>query len=333
MGLSEWWEDESKRRFDGNALSKDAFEQLSPVPCIVLDEDARVRGMNHAAEEFTGHAFGEAAGKHTGHVLNCVHEPNGMPKSGSENGCRGCMLGDTLSHTLETGKAHWRREASIPVAENGEERKLHLLLSTTPLNDWAEPRVAVWLEDVTSLKESQKRYAELAGKDALTGLANRRRLEAELQRSVAETKRYGGPLSIAVLDLDGFKAVNDTAGHQAGDNLLRAFAGLLRDATREADLPARLGGDEFVILMPRTALAGAKGMVERLRQSFIDIAKPVGNGQVSLSGGVTELVPKDTPDKLLDRADKALYEAKDRGGNQVAVATKKKLNGPSRKVS
>lgn len=331
MGLSECWEGESKRRFMGNAPSMDSLEQLSPVPCVVIDETGRVRDMNSAAEEFMGDPLREAAGKQLGQLLNCVRTSKGMPKPETDNGCRGCIVGDTLNHALETGKAHRRREVSIPVSENGEERKLYLRLSTIPLNGCEEPRVAVWLEDLTSLKESEKRYVELAGKDPLTNLANRRRLQEELHRSVAETQRYGGPLSLSMLDIDEFKAVNDTEGHQAGDDLLRAFAGFLRDATREADLAARYGGDEFVILMPRTGLTGARRMVERLRHDFMDGARSVVNSQVSVSAGVTELGTRETPDELLKRADQALYRAKHRGGNQVAVGLKKNLIASSEK--
>ena len=167
------------------------------------------------------------------------------------------------------------------------------------------------------LESAFDKLAEMSRTDDLTGLANRRHFEQVLEAFYTQARRYNRPLSLMVLDIDFFKAVNDTAGHAAGDELLKTISKAITDSCRQADLPARLGGDEFVILLPETASHEAEVLARRICDN-IDAQGIEINGadmQITVSAGLTDLNVGgvDSPSSLLAAADRALYEAKDRG--------------------
>ncbi|MBV9931507.1 MAG: diguanylate cyclase [Alphaproteobacteria bacterium] len=159
--------------------------------------------------------------------------------------------------------------------------------------------------------------------DTLTGLANRRHLIATIDTEVRRARRTGRSLSFAILDIDHFKRINDTHGHAGGDAVLREIAAVLRETTRETDLLGRIGGEEFAVLMPETDTAQAERACERLRAAVagrtISLAPGVET-RVTISTGVALLSGEEAGDQLMARADRALYEAKAGGRNQVRMA-------------
>jgi diguanylate cyclase (GGDEF)-like protein len=160
---------------------------------------------------------------------------------------------------------------------------------------------------------------KLAYADPLTGLPNRRVLQMFLSREFAATTR-GQPCSIVLLDIDRFKTINDTDGHQAGDDVLRAVAQALEENTRASDLSGRFGGDEFLTLLPGTNVRGALAFAERTKDAvasrYADTTLPV---TISIGVAVSNSSTK-TEDDLLQAADIALYSAKRKGGDQAVVA-------------
>jgi diguanylate cyclase (GGDEF)-like protein len=168
------------------------------------------------------------------------------------------------------------------------------------------------------------RLTRQAQTDALTGLANRRsfgdRLESELVRA-AET---GTSVSFVIGDIDGFKAVNDTYGHQAGDAIIKAVADALAGSVRELDLAGRYGGEEFVVVLPGSRLADAARRADAIRTRIAELEIPIPSGErlrVTLSFGVAEYPTYANADALVAAADAALYQAKRSGKNRVATAT------------
>ena len=171
------------------------------------------------------------------------------------------------------------------------------------------------LERQTRSLESQIAQART---DSLTGLANRRALDEELQRRYSESQRTGSPLSIMLIDVDHFKGFNDRHGHRTGDEALRVIAATLRDAMRQLDLVARYGGEEFVVLLPGTAIEGAILVAERTRQDLADSRFRYDGKEFSLtvSIGVAQLATNEHVSRMLQRVDQALYAAKGAGRNR-----------------
>ncbi|MDH3580443.1 MAG: PleD family two-component system response regulator [Hyphomicrobiales bacterium] len=173
------------------------------------------------------------------------------------------------------------------------------------------------------LKTQLEESVELAITDSLTGLHNRRYMESHLKTLFDEAVQRGKPMSFLVSDIDFFKSVNDTHGHDAGDMVLREFAARIRKNVRGIDLACRLGGEEFVVMMPDTDLSRAYLVGERLRKCIASQPFLLADGtaiKITASIGVAALEPaSDTPDGLLKRADQALYAAKRDGRNRVVA--------------
>jgi len=164
------------------------------------------------------------------------------------------------------------------------------------------------------------RLARQASSDPLTGIANRRAFHERLGAELGRAHRYGRNLSLVLLDLDHFKAVNDRHGHQAGDCVLILFAELLGAHSREGELVARIGGEEFAWLMPETDRLGAYTAAERVRQAVEHrVSDEVGS--VTLSAGVGSSEDARDADTLFHNADRALYWAKGDGRNTTFVYT------------
>lgn len=171
--------------------------------------------------------------------------------------------------------------------------------------------------------ESEQAQAELlrhAETDPLTALANRRKFLWRGAEDLREARRRGEPLAVILLDIDRFKAVNDSHGHAAGDAVLRLVAGAVERGLRDGDALARLGGEEFAILLPRTALPDALRVAEMLRATIAALPMPALDGAtVTASFGVTVHDQSDGRfEALLERADRALYDAKRAGRDRIA---------------
>jgi diguanylate cyclase (GGDEF)-like protein len=149
--------------------------------------------------------------------------------------------------------------------------------------------------------KASKRTQDLANHDALTGLINRRYWEESLHQIINMADREEKTVSVAFLDLDGFKLINDEKGHAEGDKILQDVAAKMKSVCREADLVGRWGGDEFAIAMPNTSELQAKSLIDRLQQEL---------RQITISAGIVSLQPNESIQDLLNRADKAMYEAK-----------------------
>jgi two-component system chemotaxis family response regulator WspR len=169
------------------------------------------------------------------------------------------------------------------------------------------------------LEEANRTISELARRDALTGLSNRRVVDEELRREAHRANRRAFDLTAIMADLDHFKSVNDTYGHGMGDEVLRQVGKTLQAEMRPYDLAARYGGEEFVVLLPETTLEQGRCYAERIREAIGNMQVPGYSGQITASLGVATLVPGQAPENLLPRADLAMYRAKQNGRNRVEV--------------
>ncbi|MGH1470047.1 MAG: GGDEF domain-containing protein [Cellvibrionaceae bacterium] len=168
-----------------------------------------------------------------------------------------------------------------------------------------------------ALKYRQALLAAL--KDPLTGTGNRLALDNALHRELLLSHRYNQELSLLMIDVDHFKLVNDTYGHNAGDTVLKKVADIIVDIARQTDMTFRYGGEEFIVVLSKTNIDGAKIIADRIRKELENTKITVGNGDinVTISLGVTNLKKSENVDELFTRADSALYQAKNAGRNKV----------------
>lgn len=269
----------------------------------------------------------------------------GQPASGHETALVAialarCLERDGLPEDAQTVLMAARAEASAMHATSAVQLSIDWELArietaaTTGLPSAVQAYTTALESELWELRESQAAalaarreherlsaqhgaIAKQALQDPLTGLPNRRALDERLR--ALSTDAAAQPLAVALVDLDGFKGVNDRQSHAEGDDVLRVIASTLRDALRGDDFVARYGGDEFVVLLPGAPSSAAANAMNRCRASVADLPGHLSHG-VTLSIGLVSMAPAEHPDAVLARADTAMYESKNNGGNRVTSA-------------
>jgi len=174
-------------------------------------------------------------------------------------------------------------------------------------------------EKLRKLESAAETISRIARTDELTGLHNRRSFNENLTLAFSAARRHGHPLSLISIDLDHFKNVNDTFGHDVGDLVLKEFSVLLQEIVRIEDIASRWGGEEFIVLLPNTPSEAAAIMAERIRHTLEQQSSSASPLALTASFGVTQLNAEDDRDELIRRVDKALYTAKRNGRNRVVI--------------
>lgn len=240
------------------------------------------------------------------------------------------LLGQNFHHIPSWRNSGWY-EAALKTLE--EERSHQLLINTVstfgkpvnsyvtllPLEHESSRMLLVMLKDVSELVHANQELEKLARRDGLTELNNRLAANERLREEFLRMKRTGAVYSVILMDIDHFKRVNDTYGHETGDQVLKQVAQLIQETARVTDFVARFGGEEFLAILPNTDPEGAQVLAEKLRAAVADAQVPVV-GQVTLSLGLALVEAADAnEDVAVRRADQALYRAKAQGRNQVQV--------------
>lgn len=287
-------------------LASLVFQNASEA-MAVTEPDGTIITVNPAFTEVTGYTPEEIIGKNA-NILN--------------SGRQTAAFYEAMWHSINT-TGHWQGDI-WDKRKNGEIYAKRLTINTIfDKNQTPHRRVALF-DDITKKKETEELIWQYANFDPLTGLPNRRMLNDRLEQEILKAHRAGQPLALLFLDLDHFKEVNDTLGHEAGDQLIKEAAERLKSCVRESDTVARLGGDEFTIILSDL---DAFGNVERVALDILQkIAEPfhlgIETAYVSASIGIT-MYPEDgkSREELLRNADQAMYAAKQLGRNRYSYFT------------
>jgi len=278
---------------------------------ITTDASGRIDYMNAAAEKLSGTGRAEAEGKLFSAVVKLIDEGDGRD------------LGDPVSRALTMGKrvSTGRRALLMPADGSGE---ISIDATASPIvgPGGEKSGVVIIMRDVGELRGLTREMSYQASHDALTGLVNRREFERQVNIAVDGAKADGVGHVLCFMDLDRFKAVNDTCGHMAGDNMLREVAGLLREHVRDSDVVARLGGDEFGLLLVGCPL-------DKARQIGSDVVAAVKDYRfvwqdrifdIGISIGIVEINQQSsTLEDILGAADSACYVAKQQGRGRLHI--------------
>ncbi|MFN3987885.1 MAG: EAL domain-containing protein [Rhodocyclaceae bacterium] len=273
---------------------------------VVTDHNTLILDVNEAFSRITGYAREEVVGRSPRMLSSGRHGDAFFRAMWASLGSTGSWRGEI-----------WNRK------KNGEVYPEHLSIRAVCDGEGRVTHYVAVLSDISHIKAHEQELKRLAHYDPLTGLPNRRLLGDRIQQAMAQSRRHGHMMALAVLDLDGFKPINDTLGHEAGDRVLKGVAQRLSGCLRGGDTAARLGGDEFVlVLLNIHSLLECEQSFERILQALASPLALDTGGQVVVSASLgATLFPDDDadPDTLLRHADQAMYVAKQEGRNRFHV--------------
>lgn len=292
-----------------------AVIDATPVGVCLTDEHGIFEHVNPAYERLYGYTAAELLGQHFTIVVPPENREM-LRRLHDQFIAGGRAIGEEWQVIArDRSRRHVLANACRVVGADGRYRKVTFVTDITDRHRM-EADIA---QANAELAEANLRLAHLAAHDALTGLPNHRRTQELLVQAVEIAERYERGLSIAIIDLDQFKAINDTYGHLEGDVVLKEFARLLQAELRAVDAAGRVGGEEFLVVLPETDAQGACVVLERLRTACWDHLHTPNGATVQFSAGVATFVAHDMPDILVRRADAALYRAKDAGRNRTEI--------------
>jgi diguanylate cyclase (GGDEF)-like protein/PAS domain S-box-containing protein len=272
-----------------------------------MDLEGRFTYISPSVEKLRGYTVEEVMNQSPEEVLcpgSLIHMHEGLARAinSVRNGLPFQVFRGELEQPCKDGTTVWT-EASVSGIYNEDNRFIGMLGVT---------------RDISERKLMEEEIRRLSITDKLTQSFNRLKLDETMEEQFEWSKACLSPFSIMILDIDHFKQVNDTYGHQVGDRVLVELVAVLNENVRNGDIVGRWGGEEFLIILPNTGLAEAAGLAERLRQAVATYLFSSA-GQVTISLGVSAFKADSSPETIVSRADSALYRAKEKGRNRVAV--------------
>jgi diguanylate cyclase len=287
---------------------------------ISTDGEGRVTFMNPAAERMTGWQSIEAIKQPIEDVFDVIDEASGD------------FAPNPVTECLARKEPFRLKEEVVLVGRNGERRDVRDSAAPVRTPDGEIIGAVLVFQDVTQSRALQRELAHSAMHDSLTGLPNRPAFERALGAAIEQARRELREHALCFIDLDRFKTVNDTAGHAAGDALLKHVANIIRKSCRSQDFTARIGGDEFAVMLSDCSMSAAKRIAEQIVDSIAAVRFPWGGSiyRIGASIGITAIANR-APDieRVLGQADTACYAAKAAGRNQVSVFSALQKNAES----
>lgn len=292
-----------------NAERLQAHMENSPMAIIGWDSEFKTTQWSGEAERIFGWSAAETLGKPIMDLHMIVEEDIPLVQQAMAK-----MLDGASRYVISSNRNHTK-----------DGRVIHCVWYNSVLTteDGRMTSVMSQVLDVTEQKHAERELKRIAQTDMLTGLANRRHFMELAELELSRACRYGDPLTVLMLDIDQFKRVNDTHGHQTGDRVIQSVGRLCHETLREVDVIGRIGGEEFAIILPQTGSEQAVEAAERLREVIANSEIPMKKGMplhCTVSIGVATMVDTMTNlDTLLGHADKSLYDAKQAGRNRVGI--------------
>ena len=279
----------------------EALVQALPAPVFFKDCDGRYMGCNESFEEFIGYRNEEIVGK-------TVHDI--APQDLAE-------MYEAADQSLFDAGGHQVYDAQV---ESSTGRRMDVVFHKSVFEQGSDkkPGIVGVMTDITQQKELERKLTHLSLHDTLTGVPNRMHFIRHLSQAIFRARRHGRSLAVFFIDLDGFKEVNDTLGHDAGDTVLRQIAQRLQKVMRQSDFIARFGGDEFVVMAEEVSDRSSVDSVAAKLMDAVSESCPVKGETRTLSTSIgIAFYPDqgDTPDDLINHADQAMYHAKSQGRN------------------
>jgi len=271
------------------------------APILITDLEARIIFVNRAFEQLTGYGADEVMGRNPELLKSGTHDLSfyeGLRAALS----RGENFRATFTNRRKSGELYHAEQSIAPLRDEHGGISHYVSIS----------------KDISNIVQRERALRELANRDKLTGLLNRRAGEVELKLCQASAVDAGEPYAVILGDVDNFKQINDTHGHPVGDRVLMGVAGTLAERVRATDAVVRWGGEEFLIVLPGAKAEAARELAERIRATVAGNVDPDA-GQVTISFGVGAWRDGETELDLLRRVDRALYDAKAQGRNQVVL--------------
>ena len=282
----------------------------APIGMALTNMDGTFREVNRALADLTGYSPDELVGSHFSTITHPEDVPADAERIQAVIDGRADTFQNEKRYLHASGEVVWVSVHGAAIRD-ADGRPVHLLKQVV---------------DISERRSYEAKLQHMADHDPLTGLLNRRSFERELEKHMTRVGRYGAEGAAIVLDVDHFKYVNDTHGHNVGDELIVRVAQMLRERLRDTDVLARLGGDEFAVLLPREKCESATAVAEDLLEQVRTVMSPGGSGKrprrLTASVGVAAFTGEDglTGEDVLVNADLAMYDAKEAGRDQVSVA-------------
>ncbi|HTL47167.1 MAG TPA: diguanylate cyclase [Verrucomicrobiae bacterium] len=302
-----------KKKEPGERFLAEALRQ-APVPVLITDVSGKIVYVNATFTRLTGYRYSDLKGKKPS-LLSAGKTPAEVYQDMWASIASGGAWQGELLNKRKNGEEYWET-ISIGTVRGKANRVTHY--------------VGVWQDstrrkrDLENIKRQSRHLEKQSITDELTGVHNRRFILSEVAKEMDRARRYGRALSGMMIDIDGFKKVNDDCGHVLGDRVLRSFAAILKKSLRKADIVGRYGGDEFLVILPETDLEAGFRTARRVQENFALYNRSVMTELASLTVSIglfsAGISAEETPEGLIARIDTALLKAKKNGKNQIVVA-------------
>jgi diguanylate cyclase (GGDEF)-like protein len=300
---------------ESNAFLNVLLENLVSA-VFVVDKNICIQSFNDSFKALFHKPEDKILGELCGNAMGCVYTVDEAKKCGETSNCQHCTLRDSLlkafTEKIPTYKAQLIRKFYI----NHQEITKYFLYSSKYVNFNNEEMVLVIVDDNTGLMEANLKLKEMAITDGLTQLYNHKHSYYKLEEEITRATRYGNQLSVIMFDIDYFKAINDTYGHQTGDITLVTVGQVIKKNLRDIDHVGRYGGEEFMVILPQTGLDNAYITAERIRRAIESARFQEGKIKITISGGVVEFRDESAL-ILIGKADELLFKAKQKGRNRI----------------